>query len=138
MTRLTIRVDENIDFAIEELARVNKTTKSEVIRDALTKYINGMFSDHLSAMDKRLENIENLLTKELHRYNSLLAKNTLYTIAAREQITIFHGVNIGNKDDAIKAKNIAWRNSVALLQKHYTDEKLKLNNTPVKEEKNDD
>jgi len=138
MTRLTIRVDENIDFAIEELARVNKTTKSEVIRDALTKYINGMFSDHLSAMDKRLENIENLLTKELHRYNSLLAKNTLYTIAAREQITIFHGVNIGNKEDAIKAKNIAWRNSVALLQKHYTDEKLKLNNTPVKEEKNDD
>jgi len=138
MTRLTIRVDENIDFAIEELARVNKTTKSEVIRDALTKYINGMFSDHLSAMDKRLENIENLLTKELHRYNSLLAKNTLYTIAAREQITIFHGVNIGNKEDAIKAKNIAWRNSVALLQKHYTDEKLKLNNTPVKEEKKDD
>ena len=138
MTRLTIRVDENIDFAIEELARVNKTTKSEVIRDALTKYINGMFSDHLSAMDKRLENIENLLTKELHRYNSLLAKNTLYTIAAREQITIFHGVNIGNKEDAIKAKNIAWRNSVALLQKHYTDEKLKLDNTPVKEEKKDD
>jgi len=138
MTRLTIRVDENIDFAIEELARVNKTTKSEVIRDALTKYINGMFSDHLSAMDKRLENIENLFTKELHRYNSLLAKNTLYTIAAREQITIFHGVNIGNKEDAIKAKNIAWRNSVALLQKHYTDEKLKLNNTPVKEEKKDD
>jgi predicted transcriptional regulator len=138
MTRLTIRVDENIDFAIEELARVNKTTKSEVIRDALTKYINGMFSDHLSAMDKRIENIENLLTKELHRYNSLLAKNTLYTIAAREQITIFHGVNIGNKADAIKAKNIAWRNSVALLQKHYTDEKLKLDNTPVKEEKKDD
>ncbi len=138
MTRLTIRVDENIDFAIEELARVNKTTKSEVIRDALTKYINGMFSDHLSAMDKRIENIENLLTKELHRYNSLLAKNTLYTIAAREQITIFHGVNIGNKEDAIKAKNIAWRNSVALLQKHYTDEKLKLDNTPVKEEKKDD
>jgi hypothetical protein len=138
MAHINILVDDSIHFAIEELARINRTTKSEVIRDALTKYINGMFSDHLSAMDKRLENIENLLTKELHRYNSLLAKNTLYTIAAREQITIFHGVNIGNKEDAIKAKNIAWRNSVALLQKHYTDEKLKLNNTPVKEEKNDD
>jgi len=138
MAHINILVDDSIHFAIEELARINKTTKSEVIRDALTKYVNGMFSDHLSAMDKRLENIENLLEKELHRYNSLLAKNTLYTIAAREQITIFHGVNIGNKEDAIKAKNIAWRNSVALLQKHYTDEKLKLNNTSVKEEKKDD
>ncbi|QOP43656.1 hypothetical protein FJR45_06705 [Sulfurimonas sediminis] len=138
MAHINILVDDSIHFAIEELARINKTTKSEVIRDALTKYINGMFSDHLSAMDKRLENIENLLTKELHRYNSLLAKNTLYTIAAREQITIFHGVNIGNKEDAIKAKNIAWRNSVALLQKHYTDEKIDQNITPQKEERKDD
>ena len=138
MAHINILVDDSIHFAIEELARINKTTKSEVIRDALTKYVNGMFSDHLSAMEKRLENIENLLTKELYRYNSLLAKNTLYTIAAREQITIFHGVNIGNKEDAIKAKNIAWRNSVALLQKHHADERLKLDNTLAKEEEKDD
>jgi len=116
-----------------------------------------MFSDHLSAMDKRLENIENLLEKELHRYNSLLAKNTLYSIAAREQMTIIYGMDIYSdirtknkkelseeelRKEALKkvseVKDKAWRKSVALLQKHYTDEKLKLNNTPVQEEKKDD
>lgn len=63
MTHINVKIDEGIHFALEELARINKISKSDVIRDALEKYVNGMITDHLSTMNKRLENLERLLKK---------------------------------------------------------------------------
>lgn len=137
MAHINVKVDDSIHFALEELARINKISKSDVIRDALQKYVNGMIIDHLSKMDERLENIENLLEKEVHRYNSLLAKNTLYSVATRYQVKAFHSVT-RDKEEATKAEEAAWKKAVEVTQKHYTDAGFKIESNKGKEEVKDD
>lgn len=137
MTHINVKIDEGIHFALEELARINKISKSDVIRDALQQYVNGMLTDHLSKMDKRLGNIERLLEKEVSRYNSLLAKNTLYSVATRYQVKAFHSVT-RDKEEATKAENAAWKKAVEITQKHYTDAGFKIESDKGNEEVKDD
>ncbi|MDX1808945.1 MAG: ribbon-helix-helix protein, CopG family [Sulfurospirillaceae bacterium] len=137
MTHINVKIDEGIHFALEELARINKISKSDVVRDALQQYVNGMITDHLAVMDKRLENIEKRIEKELNRYNSLLAKNTLYSVATRYQVKAFHSV-VRDKDEATKAEEAAWRKAVEITQKHYSDAGFKVESSKEnKEVKND-
>ena len=128
MTHINVKIEDGIHFAIEELARINKINKSDVIRDALQKYVNGMLTDNLSTMDKRLENIEEMLEKELSRYNSLLAKNTLYSIATRYQVKALHMDITKDTEQPKKAEEIAWKKAVEITQKHYTDAGFRIEN----------
>ncbi len=68
MNTIGVRIDASMDFALEQLAEANKTSKSEIIRDAITKYLNGMYVDHLSAMQQDIANMKSMLSKELYRY----------------------------------------------------------------------
>lgn len=164
MTHINVKIDEGIHFALEELARINKISKSDVIRDALQQYVNGMITDHLSTMDKRLESIEKMFEKELHRYNSLLAKNTLYSVATRYHLSGLHGkiihsiekevLNNTRTEDERKrafenlkeeirkevksAENAAWKKAVEITQKHYTDAGFKVESDKGNEEVKDD
>jgi len=73
---------------------------------------------------KRVELInalEDKLSKELHRYNSLLAKNTLYTIAGRQHLIYFNAVT-RNQDEAKQHAERAWNVAVERLKKSTTKE----------------
>lgn len=120
MNTIGVRIDASMDFALEQLAEANKTSKSEIIRDAITKYLNGMYVDHLSAMQQDIASMKTMLSKELYRYNSILAKNTLYSVATRTHLMYFHGLTRGN----VEAREIAdktWKEAVAKKEKHYHD-----------------
>ena len=138
MTHINVKIDEGIHFALEELARINKISKSDVIRDALQQYINGMITDHLSTMNKRLESIEKMFEKELHRYNSLLAKNTLYSVATRNQVKALHIDITKDTEQPKKAEEIAWKKAVEITQKHYTDAGFRIESNKGNEERQDD
>ena len=90
MVYVGVNIDEKLNFAIEQIAKDNNTTKSEIIREALRLFANGMLEDVLLEVEKRLDNIEKKLEKELNRYNSLLAKNTLYSIAGRQHLVYYN------------------------------------------------
>lgn len=133
MNTIGVRIDASMDFALEQLAEANKTSKSEIIRDAITKYLNGMYVDHLSAMQQDIASMKNMLSKELYRYNSLLAKNTLYSVATRNHLVYFHGYTRGGLE-AQETADKTWKEAVTKKGKHYHDTGL---SSDSKEGKND-
>lgn len=133
MNTIGVRIDASMDFALKQLAEANKASKSEIIRDAITKYLNGMYVDHLSAMQQDIANMKSMLSKELYRYNSILAKNTLYSVATRTHLVYFHGLTRGN-DEAREVADKTWKEAVTKKEKHYRDTGL---TGDAKEGKND-
>jgi len=133
MNTIGVRIDASMDFALEQLAEANKTSKSEIIRDAITKYLNGMYVDHLSAMQQDIASMKNMLSKELYRYNSILAKNTLYSVATRIHLMRFHELTRGH-EEAREIADKTWKEAVTKKGKHYHDTGL---SSDSKEEKND-
>lgn len=133
MNTIGVRIDASMDFALEQLAEANKASKSEIIRDAITKYLNGMYVDHLSTMQQDIANMKSMLSKELYRYNSILAKNTLYSVATRTHLVYFHGLTRGN-DEAREVADKTWKEAVTKKEKHYRDTGL---TGDAKEGKND-
>jgi predicted transcriptional regulator len=121
MAHINVKIDNNLDFAIEQIAKDNNTTKSEVIREALRLYVNNMLADPINQIEKRLEDIEDKLSKELHRYNSLLAKNTLYSIAGRQHLIYFNAVS-RNQDEARQLADRAWNVAVDRLKKPISED----------------
>ncbi|WP_456370543.1 ribbon-helix-helix protein, CopG family [Thermodesulfatator atlanticus] len=125
MAHINLKIDDNLNFAIERIAKENKTSKSEVVREALRLFVNNMLADPFSEIEKRLEGIENKLSKELYRYNSLLAKNTLYSIAARQHLIYYNAATRSN-EEAKQFADRAWNIAVDRLKK------------PIKEEEKND
>jgi predicted transcriptional regulator len=121
MAHFNIKIDDDLNFAVEKIAKANNVSKAEVIREALRLYVNNMLADPINQIEKRLEDIEDKLSKELHRYNSLLAKNTLYTIAGRQHLIYFNAVT-RNQDEAKQHAERAWNVAVERLKKSTTKE----------------
>lgn len=114
--KITATIDKNIDDIINILAQQNNVPKSAIIREALQLYINNMLSDPLIEIEKRLENIEQKIDKELNRYNSMLAKNTLYSIAGRQHLVAMHSF-LRNKEEAIQIAEKTWNVAKDKLKK---------------------
>ncbi|WOE70486.1 ribbon-helix-helix domain-containing protein [Hydrogenimonas thermophila] len=122
MAHFNIKIDDKLNFAIEQIAKSNNVSKSEVVREALRLYVNNMLADPINQIEKRLEGIEEKLSKELYRYNSLLAKNTLYTIAGRQHLIYYNAATRGN-DEAKQLADRAWNVAVDRLKKPINEDK---------------
>jgi len=116
MVYVGVNIDEKLNFAIEQIAKDNNTTKSEIIREALRLFANGMLEDALLEVEKRLDNIEKKLEKELNRYNSLLAKNTLYSIAGRQHL-VYYNAATRSTEEAKSFAERSWNVAVDRLKK---------------------
>ena len=124
MAHINLKIDDNLNFAIERIAKENKTSKSEVVREALRLFVNNMLADPFSQIEKRLEGIEEKLSKELYRYNSLLAKNTLYSIATRQHLIYYNAATRSN-EEAKQFADRAWNIAVDRLKKPIKEEEKK-------------
>jgi len=113
--KITVTIDKKIDEIINILAHNNHLPKSAIVREALELYVNNMLSDPLEDIKKRLDDIEDKLERELNRYNSILAKSALYSIASRQHLVALHS-SLKNKDEAIKVAEKTWNIAIERLK----------------------
>ena len=113
--RISLTIDSDINSIIEVLAKNNGLSKSELVNEALRLYINNMLSNPLKEIEKKLEDIDEKLEKELNRYNSILAKTALYSIAGRQHIVALHSL-IRNKEEAIQIAEKTWNVAIDRLK----------------------
>jgi len=113
--KITVTIDKKIDDIINILAHKNNVSKSVVIREALQLYINNMLSNPLEEIEKKLEEIDEKLEKQLNRYNSILAKNALYSIAGRQHIVALHSF-LRNKEEAVQIAEKTWNIAIDRLK----------------------
>lgn len=113
--KITVTIDKKVDDIINILANKNKVSKSVILREALQLYVNNMLSNPLEEIEKKLEEINEKLEKELNRYNSILAKNALYSIAGRQHIVALHSL-IRNKEEAIQIAEKTWNVAIDRLK----------------------
>ena len=121
-TKITVTIDKEIDNMLDILAKSNNVSKSELVREALRLYVNSLLSNPLENIEKRLENIEEKLEKELDRYNSLLAKNSLYTIAGRQHLIALHSLLRNNKNEAVEIAEKTWNVAIDRLKEKENKE----------------
>ena len=114
--KITVTIDKNIDDIINILAKKNNVPKSVVVREALQLYVNNMLSNPLEEIEKKLEDISEKLEKELNRYNSILAKTALYTIAGRQHIIALHSLVRNNKEEAAQIAEKTWNVAIDKLK----------------------
>jgi len=114
--KITVTIDKNIDDIINILAKKNNVPKSVVVREALQLYVNNMLSNPLEEIEKKLEDINEKLEKELNRYNSILAKTALYTIAGRQHIIALHSLVRNNKEEAAQIAEKTWNVAIDKLK----------------------
>ena len=113
--KITVTIDKKVDDIINILAQKNNVSKSVVIREALQLYVNNMLSNPLEEIEKKLNEIENKLEKELNRYNSILAKTALYSIAARQHIIGLHS-KLRSKEEAVTTAEKTWNIAIDKLK----------------------
>ena len=113
--KITVTIDKKIDDIINILAQKNNVSKSVVIREALQLYVNNMLSNPLEEIEKKLNEIENKLEKELNRYNSILAKTALYSIAGRQHIATLHSL-LRDKNEAKEIAEKTWNIAIDRLK----------------------
>lgn len=114
--KITVTINKKTDDIISILAQNNNVSKSVVIREALQLYINNMLSNPLENIEEKLNEIYKKLEKELNRYNSLLAKNTLYSIAGRQHLVALHSIIRNNKDEAAQIAEKSWNIAIDRLK----------------------
>jgi tetrahydromethanopterin S-methyltransferase subunit G len=105
--KITVTIDKKVDDIISILAKENKTAKSAIVREALELYTNNLLSNPLNEINKKLEELDNKLDNELGRYNSILAKDALYSIAVRQHLVALHSV-LRSKDEAVQIAEKSW------------------------------
>ena len=113
--RVSITIDSNVDDFVTVLAKNNGISKSELVNEVLKLYANNMLSDPLKEIEKKLNNIESKLEKELNRYNSILAKDALYSIAGRQHIVALHSL-LRNKEEAVSIAEKTWNIAISRLK----------------------
>ena len=114
--KITVTIDKNIDDIINILAKKNNVPKSVVVREALQLYVNNMLSNPLEEIEKKLEDIREKLEKELNRYNSILAKTALHSIAGRQHIIALHSLIRNNKEEAAQIAEKTWNVAIDKLK----------------------
>jgi len=113
--KITVTIDKKIDNIISILAQQNNVSKSVIIREALQLYVNNMLSNPLEEIEKKLEEIDEKLEKQLNRYNSILAKSALYSIAGRQHLIGLHS-KLRNKDEAVEMAEKSWNIAIDRLK----------------------
>ena len=114
--RVSLTIDSDIDDFISILANNNGVSKSELVNEILKLYANNMLSNPLEEIEKKLEDISEKLKKELDRYNSILAKTALYTIAGRQHIIALHSLIRNNKEEAAQIAEKTWNIAIDKLK----------------------
>ena len=113
--RISLTIDSDIDDIINILARNNGVSKSELVNEILKLYANNMLLNPLEEIEKKLNDIENKLEKELNRYNSILAKTALYSIAGRQHIATLHSL-LRDKNEAKEIAEKTWNIAIDRLK----------------------
>ena len=87
--KITVTIDKKVDDIISILAKENNTAKSAIVREALELYTNNLLSNPLNEIKEKLDKLDNKIDNELSRYNSILTKDALYSIAGRQTFSSF-------------------------------------------------